>query len=79
MSSGLQIATVATNEGAAFGASLLAAVGAGWFTTVSDAAAWATRLEVAAEPGADREVYAEAIRGYRAAVSRPGADLPRRT
>ena len=62
---GVQIATVVTNEGAAFGASLLAAVGAGWFTTVSDAAAWATRLEVAAEPGADASVYAETIRGYR--------------
>ena len=36
---GAEIATVNTSEGAAYGAGLLAAVGAGWFATVEAAAA----------------------------------------
>ena len=61
-----EIATVSTTEGAAFGAGLLAAVGAGWFESVSQAAAWAVQLSVVAEPGPDAPIYAEALGTYRA-------------
>jgi xylulokinase len=61
-----EIATVSTSEGAAFGAGLLATVGAGWFSSVEEAARQAVRLEVVAEPGPDASVYREAIGTYRA-------------
>jgi len=61
-----EIATVRTSEGAAFGAGLLATVGAGWFSGVELATEWAVRLEVVAEPGPDALVYAEALNTYRA-------------
>ena len=61
-----ELATAGTPEGAAFGASLLAAVGAGWFPSVAQAAEWAVRLEILAEPGPDASTYAEAIGTYRA-------------
>jgi len=61
-----QIATVGTSEGAAFGAALLAAVGAGWFQSVQETTGWAVRLEVVAEPGPDASVYGEALAAYRA-------------
>lgn len=61
-----EIATVSTSEGAAFGAGLLAAVGAGWFTSVERAAEWGVQLSVVAEPGADAPVYTEALGTYRA-------------
>ncbi|HEX9634755.1 MAG TPA: xylulokinase [Candidatus Limnocylindria bacterium] len=60
-----EIATVGTSEGAAYGAGLLAAVGAGWFPSVEsavDALVTATR---AATPGRDASVYAEAHAVYR--------------
>ena len=60
-----EIATVSTSEGAAFGAALLAAVGAGWFGTVAQAAEWAVELTVVAEPGPDASVYAEGLKAYR--------------
>jgi xylulokinase len=63
---GTEIATVSTSEGAAFGAGLLAAVGAGWFGTAGHAAEWAVELEVVAEPGPDALVYAEGLQAYRA-------------
>jgi len=63
---GAEIATVRTAEGAAFGAGLLAAVGAGWFGSVGGAAEWAVELTVVAEPGPDASVYAEGLKGYRA-------------
>ncbi|MFW6010234.1 MAG: xylulokinase, partial [Actinomycetota bacterium] len=59
-----EIVTVNTSEGAAFGASLLAAVGAGWFATAGDAVAATVRTQPAAEPGPDREVYLEGHRRY---------------
>jgi xylulokinase len=62
---GAPIATVNTTEGAAFGAGMLAAVGAGWFSTVEQAVAWAVRIEPVAEPGPDASVYAAALDGYR--------------
>jgi xylulokinase len=54
-----EIATIATAEGAAFGAGLLAAVGAGWFDTVQEAVAAVVEVAPAAEPGPDRERYRE--------------------
>jgi xylulokinase len=63
---GAEIATVNTTEGAAFGAGMLAAVGAGWFASVERAVEWAVRLRPVAEPGPDAPVYAEALGTYRA-------------
>ena len=61
-----EIATVATTEGAAYGACLLAAVGAGWHASVVAATdAWVTAT-VAAAPGPDAAVYRERHAGYRA-------------
>jgi xylulokinase len=62
---GAEIATVNTTEGAAYGAGLLAAVGAGWFATV-DAACEALVVPTrAASPGPDAPRYAEAHAIYR--------------
>jgi xylulokinase len=61
-----EIATVATTEGAAYGAGLLAAVGAGWHPSVVAATdAWVTAT-VAAAPGPNAAVYRERHAGYRA-------------
>jgi xylulokinase len=54
-----EIATIATAEGAAFGAGLLAAVGAGWFDSVQEAVATVVRVSPVAEPGPDRDRYRE--------------------
>jgi xylulokinase len=63
---GTEVATVGTPEGAAFGAALLAAVGAGWFSSVQEATNWAVKLEVVAEPGQDASAYMDALATYRA-------------
>jgi len=62
---GAEIATVNTSEGAAYGAGLLAAVGAGWFRTVEDAAAAFVMATPVAAPGPDVPAYAEAHAIYR--------------
>ena len=62
---GAEIATVDTAEGAAFGAGLLAAVGAGWFPTVEAAAAALVTATPAAVPGPDAPRYAEVHAIYR--------------
>jgi xylulokinase len=62
---GAEIATVSTTEGAAFGAAVLAAVGAGWQRTVEDAAAAFVRVSPAAAPGPDAPVYADVHAAYR--------------
>jgi xylulokinase len=60
-----EIATVGTTEGAAYGAGVLAAVGAGWFATVDGAAdAW-VRTTVVASPGPDVSVYRGRHAAYR--------------
>ena len=62
---GAEIATVGTTEGAAYGAGMLAAVGAGWFVDVPAAAsAWVEVTPVAA-PGPDAATYAERHALYR--------------
>jgi xylulokinase len=63
---GAEIATVSTTEGAAYGAAVLAAVGAGWFPSVDDAAAALVHATAAASPGPDAAAYADAHRRYRA-------------
>jgi xylulokinase len=57
---GAEIATVNTTEGAAFGAGLLAAVGAGWYPTVEQAAAALVIATPVAAPGPDAPRYADA-------------------
>jgi xylulokinase len=60
-----EVATVSTTEGAAYGAGVLAAAGAGWFTSVEAAGdAW-IRAMPAAAPGVDADRYAEAHALYR--------------
>jgi xylulokinase len=62
---GAGIATVNTTEGAAFGAALLAAVGAGWFASVPEATAALVTATPSASPGPDRSVLGEAHERYR--------------
>jgi xylulokinase len=62
---GAEIATVRTTEGAAYGAGMLAAVGAGWFGDVeSIATAWVETTPVAS-PGPDQARYAGLHGEYR--------------
>ncbi len=61
-----ELVTVATAEGAALGAAILAAVGIGWMPTVTEACdAWVTVGE-ATSPGPARELYADQHRVYQA-------------
>lgn len=62
---GAEVATVSTTEGAAYGAGLLAAVGAGWFPDVSAATAATVTVTPVASPGPDAPRYAEAHAAYR--------------
>ena len=61
-----EVATVDTTEGAAYGAALLAGVGAGWFRTVEEAADAIVDVLPAASPGPDTTLYREAHAAYRA-------------
>lgn len=54
---GAEIATMRTEEGAAYGAGLLASVGAGWFDTVEEACESSVVTTVVAEPSPDAELY----------------------
>ncbi len=63
---GAEIATVDTTEGAAYGAALLAAVGAGWFPTVEAACDATVHATAVAAPGPELPVYAERHAAYRA-------------
>jgi xylulokinase len=60
-----EIATVSTVEGAAFGAALLAAVGAGWYPAVEVACQSSITVRPSAEPGPDVPAYQEAHAVYR--------------
>ena len=62
---GAEIAVVETAEGAAFGAALLATVGAGWYPTVQSAVAATVTASPATAPGPDASRYAEAHARYR--------------
>jgi xylulokinase len=53
-----EITLVGTEEGAAYGAALLASVGAGWAGTVDDAVGQWIEATAVASPGVDREAYA---------------------
>lgn len=59
-----EIATVPTEEGAAYGAALLAAVGAGWHGSVEEAAAAVVEVEPAARPSDDVDLYRSAHDAY---------------
>lgn len=61
---GAEIATVTTAEGAAYGAGLLAAVGAGWYATVQEAAAAVVSVTPVATPGPDQQRYHELHTAY---------------
>ena len=54
---GAEIVSVSTAEGAAAGAGVLAAVGAGWFPSVGEAASAMVKVSDAVPPGPDRETY----------------------
>ena len=60
-----EVATVSTTEGAAYGAGVLAAVGARWFESVESAAGAWVRATPTAAPGADADRYATAHALYR--------------
>ena len=63
---GADLVTTSTTEGAAFGAAVLAAVGAGWFVDVASATAALVTISPAASPGPERTEYAAAQATYRA-------------
>ncbi len=54
---GTELATVNTSEGAAYGAAVLAAVGAGWYATVDAACAAFIHATPVAHPGPEAEGY----------------------
>ena len=60
-----EVRTVATAEGAAQGAAMLAAVGAGWFVSAQEASAAWLRLDQPTTPGADVATYSEVYESYR--------------
>ncbi|MFQ3565792.1 MAG: xylulokinase [Aggregatilineales bacterium] len=57
--------TTSTTEGAAYGAALLAAVGAGVYSTVAEACAATIRTGEPVEPSADAAAYAQPYAAYR--------------
>jgi xylulokinase len=61
-----EIATVSTDEGAAYGAALLASVGAGWFGTVEAATDSLVTVEPVAAPSDDVGMYQRAHSRYQA-------------
>jgi xylulokinase len=63
---GMDVVTMSTSEGAAQGAAMLAAVGAGWYPTVQDACASTIELGDAVARSPDARRYEDAYEGYRA-------------
>ncbi|MCP4968019.1 MAG: xylulokinase [bacterium] len=62
---GAEVRTVATAEGAAQGAAVLAAVGAGWFEDAQEASAAWLRLDQPTTPSADTGRYSDIYESYR--------------
>jgi xylulokinase len=62
---GAEIATVKTTEGAAYGAALLAATGAGWYPSVEDAAGTLVIATPGETPGPNASLYDAAHAVYR--------------
>lgn len=62
---GARIVTTSTVEGAAHGAAILAAVGAGWFPSVPNACRALVETGEPTEPSARADVYADAYARYR--------------
>jgi xylulokinase len=62
---GVEIATVETTEGAAYGAALLAAVGAEWFDDVDAATQAVVRISARESPGAAAAAYEAGHRVFR--------------
>jgi len=62
---GVEVATVSTTEGAAYGAAVLAAVGIGWFPSVERACEALVTTTPAASPGADAVAYDAGYAAYR--------------
>jgi len=60
-----EIETVATTEGAAYGAAVLGAVGAGWFDRVADATEQWVVTSVVASPGEATAAYRDGHARYR--------------
>lgn len=60
-----EVRTVSTAEGAAQGAAILAAVGAGWFGSAGEASNTWLRLDPPTTPGADVAAYDEMYQSYR--------------
>ncbi len=60
------IATVPTEEGAAYGAALLAAVGAGWYPSVEAATESVVDVDPVNEPSGDVDLYRQAHARYQA-------------
>ena len=73
---GAEIATVNTTEGAAYGAGLLAAVGAGWFPTVEAAAEALVSATPVASPGPDATAIRRAPRDLPRALPGARSDVP---
>jgi xylulokinase len=61
----VELATVSTTEGAAYGAAVLASVGAGWFTDPAAAVAALVEVIPTAAPGPHAERYRSAHAAYR--------------
>jgi len=72
-----EIATVETTEGAAYGAGLLAGVGAGWWPSVDAATDAVVRVTPVASPGPDAATYAERHAIYRDLYPALKATFPR--
>ena len=73
---GAEIATVATTEGAAYGARCWRGVGAGWYPTVDAATEAVVRVTPVAAPGAGCAAVCRGARGLSRALPGAGADVP---
>lgn len=73
----LPVRVVGTSEGAAHGAALLAATGAGAFSTVAEASAAAVEVGPPIEPTADAATYEEAYLVYRELYPALRSSFPR--